>query len=330
MVAHATSDSTMARGLRPINSMRDLVGITTLIERAFADDMDASGRVHMREMRWLGTLFGWMDWLASPGQGLMPGYVWLEDGHIVGNVTVRKLSPFGHGWMIGNVAVAPEWRGRGIARQMMDAAIELVRHNRGEWIALQVRTDNNVARTLYQTLGFIDTGEMVYLECRRPSEFHTTTAASITNGHLRAAQASDMNQLYTLAQSFVPDSVRWAEPVSRSLFDVSVEHSFTDWLVGERHVWRVVESIDHLCGAALLEVKRRQRSARLHLWIVPAHAGEYEEGLIDSVFAEVHQPIDLVAARLPGEAMSERVALMKRGFREVRALTSMKLTLNEK
>jgi ribosomal protein S18 acetylase RimI-like enzyme len=330
MVAHATSESSATRGLRPINSMRDLVGLTTLVERAFADDMDASGRAHMREMRWLGTLFGWMDWLASPGQGFMPGYVWMEDGRIVGNVTVRKLSTFGHGWMIGNVAVAPEWRRRGIARQMMDAAIELVRHNHGEWIALQVRTDNDIARKLYQTLGFVDTGEMVYLECRTLGVDHAAKPAPITGGHLRSAQANDMHQLYTLAQSFVPDSVRWAEPVYRSLFDVSLERSLTDWFTGEQHVWRVVESIDHLCGAALLEVKRRKRSARLHLWIVPAHTGEYEDALIDSVLAELHHPIELVAARVPGEAIGGRVALMTRGFREVRALMSMKLTLSEK
>src|SRR5512139_2143730 len=178
MVAHATSDSSAARGLRPINSMRDLVGITTLVEHAFADDMDPGGRAHMREMRWMGTLFGWMDWLASPGQGLMPGYVWLEDGHIVGNVTVRKLSAFGHGWMVGNVAVAPEWRARGIARQMMAAAVELVHHNRGEWIALQVRTDNDIARKLYQTLGFVATGEMVYLECHNPGDYRTLRHAA--------------------------------------------------------------------------------------------------------------------------------------------------------
>ncbi|HSD82347.1 MAG TPA: hypothetical protein VLG46_00720, partial [Anaerolineae bacterium] len=97
MVTHATSNSSAASGLRPINSLHDLVGVTTLIEQAFADDMDAGGRSHMREMRWLGTLFGWMDWLSAPGQGFMPGYVWVEDGQIVGNVTVRKLSLFGHG-----------------------------------------------------------------------------------------------------------------------------------------------------------------------------------------------------------------------------------------
>lgn len=330
MVAHANSDSATARGLRPINSMRDLVGITTLIENAFADDMDLSGRAHMREMRWMGTLFGWMDWFSSPGQGLMPGYVWVEDGRIVGNVTVRKLSTFGHGWMIGNVAVAPEWRGRGIARQMMDASIELVRHNHGEWIALQVRSDNEIACRLYQTLGFAETGEMVYMDCRAPGEYWAKKPAPITGGRLRPARASDMNQLYTLAQSFVSDSIRWAETVDRSLFDVSMERNLTDWFTAERHVWRVVESIDHLCGAALLEIKRRKRWSRLYLWIVPTHDGEYEDALIDNLLAELPDSIELVAARLPGEAVGGRIALLTHGFREVRALTGMKLTLNEK
>jgi ribosomal protein S18 acetylase RimI-like enzyme len=329
MVTHATSNASAAPGLRPINSMRDLVGVTTLIEHAFADDMDAVGRSHMREMRWMGILFGWMDWFASPGQGFLPGYVWVEDGQIVGNVTVRKLSAFGRGWMIGNVAVAPEWRGRGIARQMMEASIELVRHNHGDWIALQVRTDNDIARNLYQTLGFVDTGEMVYFECRTLAADRVAKPTQITGSRLRPARAGDMEQLYTLAQSFVPDSVRWAEPVYRSLFDISLERNLADWLSGGRHVWCVVESVDQLHGAALLEIKHRRRWARLHLWVVPAHSGQYEDALIDSVLAEFHHPIDLVVARVPGNHIDGRVALATRGFRQVRALTSMKLTLKE-
>ena len=329
MVTHATSDSIPTRGLRPINSLHDLVGVTTLIERSFADDMDAMGRSNMREMRWMGTLFGWMDWFAPPGQGMLPGYVWVEDDRIVGNVTVRKLSTFGRGWMIGNVAVAPEWRRRGIARQMMEASIELVRHNQGNWIALQVRTDNDAARHLYQTLGFADTGELVSLECRALSAGRAAPAAT-TASRIRPARSADMDQLYMLAQSIVPDSVRWAEPVYRSLFDVGLARSLADWLIGEQHVWRVAESIDHLSGAALLEVKRRARWARLHLWIAPAYAGEIENALIDSVLRVLHQPIDLLVARVSGEHIAGRVALTTRGFRQVRALTSMKLTLDDK
>jgi hypothetical protein len=232
--------------------------------------------------------------------------------------------------MVGNVAVAPEWRGRGIARQMMEASIELVRHNHGEWIALQVRTDNDIARRLYQTLNFVDTGEMVYFESRALRTDQIAPPWQPTAGQLRPARANDMDQLYTLAQSFVPDSVRWAEPVYRSMFDVSPERRFTDWLSGERRVWRVIETGSQLRGAVLLEVKRRQRNARLHLWVVAEHAGHIEDALIDSVLAELDRPLELIVSRLPGEHVAGRVALTTRGFRQVRALTSMKLTLNNK
>ena len=307
--------------------MRDIVGVTTLIERAFAEEMDISGHKSMRDLRWMGKLFGWADWFTSPGQGMLPGYVWVEDGHIVGNVTVRRLSMFGRGWMIGNVAVAPEYRGRGIGRQLMDAGVELVRHNSGEWIALQVRTHNDIAHNLYKSLGFIDTGEMVYFE-RRQSD-RVARPPQPAEIRLRPARAQDMDRLYTLAQSLVPDSARWAEPTYRTTFDLGLESSFSDWLNGAQHVWRVIEAGDQIWGAALLEAKHRQRSGRLHLWVVPAHAGRIEEILIDSVLAELDDPLDLIVARIAGEHIAGRVALTTRSFRQVRALTSMKLALNE-
>ena len=78
----------------------------------------------------------------------------------------------------------------------------------------------------------------------------------------------------------------------------------------------------------MLEAKRRRRSGRLHLWVVPTHAGRIEEILIDSVLAELDDPLDLLVARIPGEHIAGRVALTTRRFRQVRALTSMKLALN--
>jgi len=306
--------------------MRDIVGVTTLIERAFAEEMDVSGHKSMRDLRWMGRLFGWADWFTSPGQGLMPGYVWMEQDRIVGNITVRRLSMFGRGWMIGNVAVAPEWRGRGIGRQLMAAGVELVRHNNGDWIALQVRTDNDIAHNLYKSLGFVDTGEIVYFE-RRQSD-RVARPPRPAEGHLRPAHAQDMDRLYTLAQSLVPDSVRWAEPTYRTTFDLSVERDLSDWFNGTQRVWRVIEAGDQIWGAALLEAKRRRRSGRLHLWVVPTHTGRIEEILIDSVLAELNDPLDLLVTRIPGEHIAGRVALTTRSFRQVRALTSMKLALN--
>ncbi len=326
MVAHATPNQSVSSGLRPIDSMRDMVGITRLIELAFTDDMDARGRAAMRDMRWMGTLLGWADWLTSPGQGMMPGYVWLENGRIVGNITVRRLSMFGAGWMIGNVAVAPEWRGRGIGRQLMEAGVELVRHNHGDWIALQVRSDNEIARSLYRSLGFSETGEIIYFEATPPDRVGAAPAAGAVR--IRPALERDMHRLYTLAQARIPDSVRWAEPVYRSTFDLSLGRRLTDWFTAGQHIWRVADVGDHLWGAALLHVKQREQQAQLSLWVVPERADRVEQVLVDSVLAEVHTPLRSITARILGDHIAGRVALTTRGFRQVRALTSMKLTLN--
>ncbi len=328
MVAHATSGTQSFSGLRPISSMRDVTHASALIERAFAEDMDASGRSAMRELRWMSAAFGWTDFFSTPGQGIMPGFVWIENDRIVGNVTVRRLGVFGRGWMIGNVAVDPAWRRRGIARGLMNAAIDLARDHDAGWIALQVRSDNTAAHDLYRSLGFEDTGEMVYFE--RAVFDRITPPAQPIEGRLRPAHPSDTDQLFLLAQSLVPDAVRWAEPVYRSSFEVGLERRFTNWLSRTQTAWRVIQVGDQVWGAAVAEANRWTRHGRLSVWVVPQHAGRIEQVLVDSVLAEMTIPVRSMTARVPGQHVAGRVALTTRGFRQVRALTHMKLAVSDK
>ncbi len=323
MVAHATTNNPIISGLRPITSSYDLIGVSRLVERAFADDMDASGRQAMREMRVMSQLFGWLDVFGGPGAGVMPGFVWLENGVIVGNVTVRKLNLAGFGWMIGNVAVDPAWRRRGIARQLMQAALDHAREHNAQWIALQVRSDNAAARRLYHSLGFEDTGETVYFETERPVP--TQRPLPPVEGRLRAARSTDTDQLYALAQSLVPESARWTEPLSRGQFDLNFEKRLSNTLTRTHAAWRVVETGKQLGGAASLEVNGWTRRGRLGLWVAPARAGRVEQVLIDSVLAELPPRTRSISARLPGDHVAGRVGLITRGFRQVRALTHMRL-----
>jgi ribosomal protein S18 acetylase RimI-like enzyme len=326
MVAQATSNDQAYSGLRPISSSSDIVSVAMLVEQAFADDMDASGRRAMREMRWLGTWFGWLDFFATPGQGALPGFVWIEAGRIVGNVTVRRLSSFGHGWMIGNVAVDPVWRRRGIARQLMQAAIDLAREQDGDWISLQVRSDNTGARDLYRSLGFEEVGETIYFD---RAQFDPISAPpQPVEGRLRAARPYDADRIYTLAQAGVPDSARWAEPIYRSSFDLGIERRLTNRLTRTRQVWRVIEVGDQLWGAALAEVSGWTKQGKLFLWAAPSRSGRIEQVLVDSVLAEVSTPIRQMTAHVPGSHVASRVALATRGFQQVRALTHMRLKID--
>jgi len=329
MVANTARVRSTFSGLRPINPMTDLPGVATLIEQAFADEMDNSGRNAVREMRWLGRLgflFGWMDAFTPPGEGTVPGFVWIEDGQVVGNATVRRLSVLGRGWMIGNVAVAPAWRNHGIARSLMNACVDLARERNAEWIALQVRSDNAIARGLYESMNFQATGETVQFERSRSADRVAAPDQPI-EGQLRVAQPDDTNQLFTLAQSTLAEAMRWTDPVYRRHFELGLERRLSDWLSGNQTTWRVIESGQQLWGAAMLEANNRSQQAQLRLWVPQPRWTRVEQTLVDAVLAETRLPIPALTARLSGEHVAGREALERRGFTVVRALTHMRLDL---
>lgn len=55
---------------------------------------------------------------------------------------------------LGNVAVAPERRGRGVGRRLVEAALERVRRRGARECFLEVRESNASAQALYRQLGF--------------------------------------------------------------------------------------------------------------------------------------------------------------------------------
>jgi ribosomal protein S18 acetylase RimI-like enzyme len=329
MVASAARGRIPFSGLRPIDVSRDLVAVAELIAEAFQDDMDASGERAVRDMRTVGRwarLFGWMDRLSAPGEGLAPGFVWVEDDHIVGNISARRVGPFGRGWLIGNVAVSRTWRRRGIARSLMQAAIDLARRQRGEWMALQVRSDGEAARGLYQSLGFKEMGETI--QYRRAQLQPATPPDSPAGGGLRPGRAADADRLYALAQAAIPEALRWAEPLRRDDFWLGFDRSLGNWLSGRREAWWVVDSGLGLTGAAHIDVPRPPREGRLRVWVAPAQQGRDEDRLVRAALASAGQAARRpLLAGVPAEQPAARAALEAAGFKAQRRLAHMRLEL---
>jgi ribosomal-protein-alanine N-acetyltransferase len=61
-------------------------------------------------------------------------------------------------WHVMNVAVDAQFRGRGIARAMIEELFELTGEDRERGYTLEVRVSNDAAIGLYRSLGFISTG----------------------------------------------------------------------------------------------------------------------------------------------------------------------------
>ncbi len=144
--------------LRPLNVFRDLPGVADLVEKCFADTIDAEGRRYLQQMRRAGQDNTFMRWASNAVEGAsMPlsGYVWEENSEIIGNVS---LIPYRHKkkkiYLIANVAVRPDFRRKGIGRALTNIAMQHARQHHANATWLHVRADNPGAIALYTNLGF--------------------------------------------------------------------------------------------------------------------------------------------------------------------------------
>jgi ribosomal protein S18 acetylase RimI-like enzyme len=154
----ATATPTTSGQCRPLNILRDLPGVADLIELCFAPTIDAEGRSYVDQMRRNGrdsNFIGWASKVIDTASLPLSGYVWEDAGKIVGNVS---LIPFIQGrrkvYLLANIATHPDYRRRGIARILTDAAMRRAREKRASSIWLHVRAESAGALALYHELGF--------------------------------------------------------------------------------------------------------------------------------------------------------------------------------
>ena len=132
--------------------------LTTLIETAFAEDQAREGRNFRDEIRDLNKLlplFRVMFAVAPSMENYFYTLVWDVDGRFASAVTISRQGSDAQRWYIANVATHPDYRGRGLARTLVTAALDRIRTQGGRYAQLHVRADNEPAYRLYRSLGFL-------------------------------------------------------------------------------------------------------------------------------------------------------------------------------
>jgi ribosomal protein S18 acetylase RimI-like enzyme len=146
--------------LRHLDMRHDLAKVADLVELCFYDTLDPEGRQYLNEMRRAAqntSLLGWASSLIDESPMPPSGYVWEEDGRLVGNLSLIPITWQGKkGYMIANVATHPDYRGRGIATALTAVALKHAREHGSKSAWLQVREDNPSAIHIYEVSGFVE------------------------------------------------------------------------------------------------------------------------------------------------------------------------------
>jgi ribosomal protein S18 acetylase RimI-like enzyme len=146
--------------IRPLSILCDLPQVADLIELCFALTIDDEGQSYLQQMRRASHNNEFLRWAGKVADSTslpLSGFVWEENGRIVGNASLvyqsykgRKIA------MIANVATHPDYRHRGIGRAVTEQAMAHARQKGAQELWLQVRDDNPTAIRIYNELGFVE------------------------------------------------------------------------------------------------------------------------------------------------------------------------------
>ncbi len=313
--------------LRPLDPFQDLDPVVELIDLAFGDKLDPVARATLARMRRFaqgGVLIQWL-WALWGMVAISPGLVWVEGGRIVGNVSIRRARHRG-GYLIGNVVVHPDWRRRGIATALMEAALRVISDAGGRWVGLEVRADNAGARRLYTELEFSQVG----------STLHQLRPEGLPYGrppgqdHTRRATSRDSHGLVDLVRAVIPEDQRPLLEIHEADYRPRWARRLRFWLRCEGEQWWVSEGREGLAGAVRVVRGRPAFPNRLEVLVRPGDEGLARTLVRRGVASLTGSPEKPIATALPAGLDRVATALQEQGFHRTHTLVQMKRTLSRR
>ena len=302
--------------------------VADLVGAVFADEIDADGRSVLQEMQTVGRISPFLGGLMSSGflGDFVGGFVWIEGDRVLGNVTLQRVDFGGTRWRISNVAVVPEYRGRGIARALMLSSLSEIAHQGGGWAVLQVRVDNPPAKRLYESLGFTDVCQEGIWKLSSLPDRLPALAADVP---LQPLPPLAWRSRFELAQSAQSQLARWLAPIDASQYQVGLLQGLGEAIGNWTGFYRVQRWGSYedgiLMGAVETSASLTGDAHRLRLLVRPDGYGLVEGPL-------VAQGLRALAASTPAPVIAEHsgdhvegvTALEAAGFRPRRVLLSMR------
>lgn len=306
--------------LRPVNPRSDMAQVADLIGLAFRGELDAGGLQMIREMRAFGRA-GWFGYQLSrlmlPPAARPHGFVWQEQGRIVGNASLLPVEGHPQRWVLANVAVHPDYRRRGIARKLVLASLAEAARLGASLLILQVAQAKREVQALYADLGFVTTSTRTLWT--RPARLPSPGMQALPELTPRAP--AEWEEQWAFLKQLHPEGLLWPFPVEDDLFRPSGMSAFLGAGRVRHWLWREQ-------GAIVASLTAQARPAfqewRLVLGCAPAMQGKLEAAILAHALAEL--PADLPASLeyTTGAVDAQLEAL---GFRAGRALTWMALEL---
>ena len=249
--------------LKAYDPAQDAEAVIRLIEESFNLKNDPESQSIINQMRLSAQRQSQAG--LKVGAYRQPGYVWVVDDQIVGNINIISfLDKLRHIALIANVAVKPEFQHQGIASAMTKHALRYAQQKRASEVWLQVGSENLAARNLYTELGFkvIRKVNNWVLNQAQP-KLRTYNSCDSARFKLTGRRLGDWTMQKAWLEAAYPLDTRWYASVNFSQFQpMAWLNPFTwDWVGNLTHF---ALRRDHAL-AGMLSLQTGMQNAD-HLW----------------------------------------------------------------
>lgn len=320
-------------GPRPINLSRDTRQVLELLDLSFGRWYGSQGRRVLYDRLSLSQVNPLALRLNMMTSGFIPGFVWEEDGRIVGNLTLLGSEVFGR-YLIANVAVHPDYRRRGIARALLQEALDHIILWGGRTMMLQVESVNEPAITLYRTSGFHILGTMNRWQAS-PSNLRYVPVQANSVGQFRTLSQRDWRAAYQLDRAIVHPDLNWPAPPSPDFYKTGLWRSLVDFLNGRKSSAWVAElrpgakGVRELIGLVSIN-SEWGRPIWLRTRVNPSWQEEVEPSLLNTAIKHLKRVRGgTIRMNHPADDQLANQLLSDANFRIQRSLTVMTLDITK-
>lgn len=270
-LADSIPSSNIDSKILPFDVHQHMKSVADLIELCFLDTLDPDGKRYLQQMRfaadnprYLNWASSTVDWISLP----MNGFVCFDKERLVGNLSLIPIQTQGQrNYLIANVAVHPEFRRRGIARQMTLKALEYAKQRSAPSVWLHVRTENNAAVNLYRELGFAE-------RARRTTWFSHTDYRPVASAHeikIRPRLSEAWNLQQSWLRHYYPTELAWHFSLNfkqlRPGWLASLERFFHPFTIRQWTAYRG----EKMSGALTIQSTRSHADS---IWLAPPPDGD--------------------------------------------------------
>jgi len=219
---------------------------------------------------------------------------------------------------MSNVAVLPEFRGRGISGRLVDVAIEYVIRFHGKAIFLQVRHDNDIARDMYMRRGFVLKRSWHELQLAPTNRLVVHRNAFQNIRRLKLWDRKSVQRLYDRG------------PASQvgAPFSLGTRIAFT--LEGHQLVERIARQNGQTTGYGIVRLRAGQGPNQAEMRVLPEAKGLVEHALLYSLLATAQQTQKrAINMMIPSTHREAYDVACDMGMKPLRVLDEMALMLNQ-